>query len=127
LRNFFNTFYNKQYNYNINIHGFRHTLKTLATQYLNYNDLVIEEQIQHNKKGTDKNYLKKELKEKRLQLLEDYRLLIMPTHLKYYSNIEDKERIQQKVKSEINKFFSELKDKYNITHDELIRILLKNF
>ena len=127
LRNFFNTFYNKQYNYNINIHGFRHTLKTLATQYLNYNDLVIEEQIQHNKKGTDKNYLKKELKEKRLQLLEDYRLLIMPTHLKYYSNIEDKERIQQKVKDEINKFFSELKDKYNIIHDELIRVLLKNF
>ena len=125
LRNFFNTFYNKTYNFNINIHGFRHTLKTLTTKYLNYADIIVEEQIQHNRKGTDKNYLKGELKEQRLKMLEDYRLLITPLHLKYYFNEEDKLRQEEKIKDEINKFFGELTNKYNITPKQLKEILNK--
>jgi len=127
LRNFFNTFYKQQYNFDINIHGFRHTLKTLASQYLSYSDSVIEEQIQHTKKGTDKNYMKGDLRERRLKMLEDYRLLITPLYLKYYFSQEDKERQEEKIKNEINSFFDEITTKYNISKADLMRILLKNF
>jgi len=127
LRNFFNDFYKKHYDFNINIHGFRHTLKTLATKYLNYSDTVIEEQMEHNRKGTDKNYLKDNTREKRLNLLEDYRLLITPLHRKSYYNVEDIKRTEEKIKEEINRFFAELSHKYNITRADLTKILLKYF
>jgi len=127
LRNFFNSFFKQQYNYNINIHGFRHTFKTLTTQYLNYNYNAIEEQIQHTKQGLDKNYLKGDLKEQRLRLLEDYRLLITPIHLKYLINVEDKERMEENIRKDINEFFNNILNKYNIKREELMRILLKSF
>lgn len=127
LRNFFNTFFKQQYHININIHGFRHTLKTLATKYLNYSDLIVEEQLQHTITGIQKNYMKGDVKEKRLKLLEDYRLLITPLHRKYYYNQEDKQRTEEKIKVEIDKFFTELTNKYNITRADLTKILLKYF
>jgi len=127
LRNFFNTFYKQQYNFDIHIHGFRHTLKTLASQYLSYSDSVIEEQIEHTKKGTDKNYMKGDLREQRLKMLEDYRLLITPLYLKHYFNQEDRERQEEKIKEEIDKFFNNVTTRYNISKADLMRILLKNF
>ena len=127
LRNFFNTFYRKQLGFDINIHGFRHTLKTLATKYLNYSDYVIEEQIQHNKKGLDKNYMQGNVREQRLKLLEDYRLLITPLHYKYYFNEEDKQRTEEKVKAELERAFTEIINRYNITRADLTKILLKYF
>jgi len=127
LRNFFNTFFKQQYQININIHGFRHTLKTLATKYLNYADLIVEEQLQHTINGIQKNYMKGDVKEKRLRLLEDYRLLITPLHRKYYYNIQNKERLEENVKNEIEHFFTKLTSKYNLKKGDLIKILLKTF
>jgi len=126
LRNFFNTFFKKKHDYDINIHGFRHTFKTLTVKYLNYNNLVIEEQLQHSLKGIEKSYMKSDMREQRLKLLEDYRLLVTPIYYKHFFDIKSKERLEENISKEIRSFFDSMIEKYNISVEQLYRILLKN-
>ena len=60
----------------INIHGFRSAFKTFCLQFLKIDNVVIEQQLGHKILGVEKHYLKSNLREKRIKLLEEFEYLV---------------------------------------------------
>ena len=118
FRNFVNEFFINYHNININIHGFRHTLRTLAEEYLNFSKSVVEAQLGHIYEGMDNHYLQSNLKIKRLELLEQYRTLLSSN--REYAFIYDR---KDTLKREIFDFLQSLSIKYGATINEIEELL----
>jgi len=119
FRNFMNEFFVNHHKININIHGFRHTMKTLVEEYLSFSRAVVESQLGHKYEGMDSHYLQSDLKLKRLELLEKYRTLLSNQEYAFMYDRKDT------LKREIFKFLEEMNVKYSANFNEIIQLLIE--
>ena len=117
LNNFVNMFLNKKKKFNISLHGFRHTFKNICMNYISLEglDKITELQLGHALQGIEKHYFtNKNLKEKRLQLLEQYRQILIEGKEEIFYSVDFGENLDNRITEEILDFVKKMYKNYKV-------------